>query len=92
MKIILLLTLPPLLLCAGAVILSRIPLPYPLNQHRDLFTAIGFGLLGLAYLVGLTVLLFRLVLNQSHQVDPAFTELGLTAKSHALFGRQYQGT
>jgi hypothetical protein len=77
---------------ACALALSLIPLPYTLDRSRNLVLAIGFGILGIVYVVGLTVYQVWSFLGSSRNVAAAFAQLGLKTSSYALFGRQYHGT
>jgi len=95
MRIILLLLLPPILLFGFALILMWLPLPssFPvaLSQGRNLIAAAMTGLLGIGYIVGLTLYLISSVRQAGRILDPLFASRGLASQSYLGLGRQYHG-
>jgi hypothetical protein len=96
MRIIPLLFLPIVLVFICALILLWLPLPKPfppaLSQGRNLFAAISVGILGVGYMIGLTVYLVALPIQAARELDPVFVPAGFASRSYMLFGRKYAGT
>ncbi len=95
MRILLLIFLLPILLLACALITLWIPLPHPfpeaLSSERNLISAIATGILGLSYLVGLTIYVISFFLQAGRILDPILAPSGLISESYMGFGRQYRG-
>jgi hypothetical protein len=94
MRITLLILVPPIILFILALAMILVPLPRPFpeakSSTRNLVAAITTGILGITYLVGLTVYAISLFL-QGGRLDPAFNSLGLVTESYMGFGRRYYG-
>ena len=95
MRILFLVLVPLVLIFACALLMIWAPLPRPfppaLSGARNKVAAIVTGVLGLGYVIGLTVTLVSAFAHGGRALDPAFTAAGLAPSSHLLFGRQYQG-
>jgi hypothetical protein len=87
----LLLLLLPVLLFGCALFMLRVPLPASLEGARNPVAAIATGLVGATCLAGIVVYVIASLRRASHSLDPVLTPLGLAAKPHALYGRQYHG-
>lgn len=94
MRITFLILVPPIILFILALAMILVPLPRPFpearSSERNLVAAITTGVLGMIYLVGLTVYAISLFLQGGH-LDPALTPLGLVTESYMGFGRRYYG-
>ncbi|MFL7791992.1 MAG: hypothetical protein AB8I69_07615 [Anaerolineae bacterium] len=95
MRIILLILLPLLILFVLALAIILIPLPHPFPEtkspERNRVAAVAIGVLGAAYLVGLTVYVVSWFLQVGQALDSTLVPLGLTSESYMGFGRQYHG-
>ena len=96
MAILLVILIPIVILFACVVGMMWIPLPGflppPLSQGRNLLAAITTGVLGMGYIVALTVYLVSAFLGAGRALERVCTSLGLVSHSYALVGRQYHGT
>jgi hypothetical protein len=94
-RFVLLILIPPLILFVLALALVLAPLPHPFPEakgpERTRVTAITTGILGMLYLVVLTVYAVSWFLQAGQALDPALEPLGLTAEGYMGFGRQYHG-
>jgi hypothetical protein len=94
-RLIPLILIPPILLFILALALILMPLPHPFPEakspERTRVAAITTGILGMLYLVGLTVYAVSWFLQVSQTLDPALEPLGLTAEGAMGFGRRYHG-
>ncbi len=95
LHLFLLLLAPPLILCVCALATLWIPLPplFPpaMSGARNQLSAVLTGVLGLGYLVGLTVYLVFWVRRAASVLDPVLTPEGFTSEPHMLVGRCYRG-
>ena len=86
---------PPVLLLALALLAMWLPLPEPFpaafGSARTRFAAIVTGILGVVYLIGLTLLVVSWLVGASRSLDDALLPMGLAPKIHLLLGRKYQG-
>lgn len=86
---------PLLTLCLCALTTMWIPLPFPfppaMSGARSRMAAALTGVLGLGYLVGLTVYLVFWVRQVACVLDPVLTPMGLTSEPHMVVGRSYRG-
>jgi hypothetical protein len=87
----LLLLLLPVLLFGCALFMLRVPLPASLEGARNPVAAIVTGLVGAACLAGIVVYVIASLRGAGRSLDPVLATLGLAAKPHALYGRQYHG-
>jgi hypothetical protein len=96
MRILVLAFVPILLIFACAMVILWVPLPAPapapLSKARNLAAAITVGVVGMAYMIGLTVYLIAAFVDAGKALDPALTPLGLTPERYMLAGRRYRGT
>jgi hypothetical protein len=96
LAILLMIVVPIVILFACAVGLIWVPLPSfvppPLSQARNLLAAVTTGVLGMGYLVTLTVYLVSAFWGAGRALEHVCTSLGLVSQSYALVGRQYRGT
>lgn len=94
MRFVLLILIPPIILFVLALAMILMPLPRPFpeakSSARNLVAAITTGVLGMLYLIGLTIYTITLFL-QGGRLDAALTPLGLVTGSYMGFGRQYYG-
>jgi hypothetical protein len=94
-RIILLILLPPIIIFVLALTMILAPLPHPLPEakspERNRVSAIITGVLGAAYLVGLTIYAVSWFMQAGQALDPALVPLGLTPEGYMGFGRQYHG-
>jgi hypothetical protein len=94
-RIILLILLPPIILFVFALAMIVTPLPHPFPEaqspERNRMAAITTGVLGAAYLVGLTVYAVSWFLQAGQALDSSLVPLGLTSEGYMGFGRQYRG-
>ncbi|MEA3336515.1 MAG: hypothetical protein U9R25_11435 [Chloroflexota bacterium] len=95
MRFLFLILAPAVVLLFVASVLVGLPLPAPFpdagSQDRNLLAAVAVGVLGIAYLVWLTVYAVVSFRQAGQALDPALTSRGLTAQSHLGFGRKYHG-
>lgn len=95
MRIILLILLPPIILFVFALAMILAPLPHPFPEAKSLernrMAAITTGVLGAAYLVGLTIYAVSWFLQAGQALDSTLVPLGLTSEGYMGFGRQYHG-
>lgn len=95
MRIILLILLPPIIIFVLALTMILAPLPHPFPEaqspERNRMAAITTGILGAAYLVGLTVYVVSWFLQVGQALDSTLVPLGLTSEGYMGFGRQYHG-
>ena len=95
MRIILLILLPPIIIFALALTMILAPLPHPFPEakspERIRVSAIITGVLGAAYLVGLTIYVVSWFMQAGQTLDPALVPLGLTSEGYLGVGRQYHG-
>jgi hypothetical protein len=75
------------------MILAPLPHPFPeaKSLERNRVAAITTGILGVAYLVALTVYAVSWFLQAGQALDATLVPLGLTSTSYMGFGRQYHG-
>jgi len=95
LRIIALIFIPIVLLFCCALIMLWAPLPgpfpEPLSKGRNLTAAILTGLLGMGYIVGLTVYVVTSALRTGHVLDGWAAAHDLTAQNYMIFGRRYRG-
>jgi hypothetical protein len=91
LHVLLLLLALPISLLACIVIAYAVPLPAALSESRDLVAAVGTGVAGIGYLLGLTLYLLRSIWRASRALDAVLEPLGLVGRTHAVFGRSYTG-
>ncbi|MBN2389405.1 MAG: hypothetical protein JXR84_01695 [Anaerolineae bacterium] len=88
---ILLLIVPPVLICGIALLLLWLPLPMALSKNRNLIAAVVTGLLGMGYLIAVLVGAVAAVRHADPRLDEVCTAYGLAARGYALGGRQCEG-
>jgi len=92
---LLLLLVPPVLLLLCGLVLIWVPLPPPFppaaTGARNQMAAVATGILGLTYLVGLTVYLVSLAQGAARTLDTLLLPAGLSSKRHLVVGRRYRG-
>ncbi len=59
--------------------------------NRDMIAAICGGFLGFVYIAVLATMAVKLFLFGAKRFDPIFANLGLSARPHLAFGREYTG-
>ncbi|MFH2038111.1 MAG: hypothetical protein ABIJ65_01615 [Chloroflexota bacterium] len=93
--IIIILAVSPILLLGLALMLILIPLPVPFpisgSNARNMMAAIVTGILGLVWLIALSVYLVKAILMAGSVFDTFFTTRGLSSSNYLGLGRQYQG-
>ena len=95
MRIVLAIPLLPLVLlgCALATIWIPLPRPFPAaaSHARQLVAALLTGLVGMAYLIGLTRALIVRTQRGGWFLDAVLSGLGFTSTRYLALGRRYQG-
>jgi hypothetical protein len=92
---LLILILFPVFLTGMAFLMTSLPLPQPFptagSHDRNLQAAILTGILGMAWVISLTIYSISRYLGGGRVLDVLFIPLGLTASNYLGLGRQYQG-
>jgi len=95
LRILLAILLLPLVLlgCAVATIWIPLPRPFPAaaSHARQLLAAVLTGLVGIAYLIGLTRALVARTQRGGRFLDAILSPLGFPSARYLAVGRRYQG-
>lgn len=91
----LILLIPPILIAGVAFLSILIPLPIPLpqpgSQERNLPAAILTGILGLMWVISITLYTINSLLSSGSEIESTMTAQGLKSRRYLLFGRMYTG-
>jgi hypothetical protein len=90
-----LLLIPPLLIAGIALLLTFLPLPAPFpnpgSQARNLPAAILTGILGLVWVISLTIFSLVSLFSSGRLLESLFSSMGFTSVASMGLGRQYLG-
>jgi len=96
LPLIVILSLPPILMAAIALLMIYIPLPASLpeagSHDRNLPAAILTGILGMSWIMVLIMYVIHAFLSAGEALEIEFRRMGLRGSNYLILGRQYSGS
>jgi len=90
-RILALLLLIPIIIILIAVLINIIPLPYFLDDSRQLIAAVLAGIVSFIYLVGITIYIINSFRRLGRVFDKIAEDIGLRKQDFRYFGKRYKG-